>query len=66
MIKNEIEMIKDPSKKIKMLNEEENKVNNEKINKEREKKLEFKKYKKIFLEKSDEYDELRKNFGRIK
>ena len=61
LIKNEIEMIKDPSKKMKMLNEEEEKLKNMKNSKEKEKKKEFKKYKKIYLEKSDEYEELRKN-----
>lgn len=60
LIKNEIEMTKDPSKKIKMLNEEEKIINEKKI-KEKEKKKEFKQYKKIFLEKSDEYEELKKN-----
>ena len=61
LVKNEIEMIKDPSKKMKILNEEGEKLNNMKKLKEKEKKKEFKKYKKLYLEKSDEYEELKKN-----
>ena len=59
LIKNEIEMQKDTSKKLKIINEEE-KINNEKRNKEKEKKLEFKKNKKNYLDKSEEYEELKK------
>ena len=61
LIKNEIEMQKDTSKKLKIINEEE-KINNEKRNKEKEKKLEFKKNKKNYLDKSEELEELKKKF----
>lgn len=59
LIKNEIEMKKDPSKKLKIINDEE-KIINEKRNKEKEKKLEFKKNKKNYLDKREELEELKK------
>ena len=57
LIKNDIEILKDPSKKAKLIDEEE-KINIEK-NKEIEKKNETKNLKKIYHEKNNEYEELK-------
>ena len=64
LIKNDIEMLKDPSKKNKILDEEE-KINMEK-NKEIEKKNEIKNLKKIYHEKNEEYEELKQELESLK
>ena len=64
LIKNDIEMLKDPSKKNKILDEVE-KINMEK-NKEIEKKNEIKNLKKIYHEKNEEYEELKQELESLK
>jgi len=63
LIKNDIEILKDPSKKAKI--EEEEKINIETRNKEVEKKKEIKSYKKIFYEKMKEFEELKQNLEKL-
>ena len=60
LIKNDIEMLKDPSKKGKLVEDEE-KINMENKSKEKEKerKSEIKHYKQLFYEKMKEFDELK-------
>ena len=62
IIKNEIEMVKDPSKKLKMMNEREKNINN---SKEIEKKNDSKKLKQLYYDKKIEYEELLKNYDNL-
>ena len=61
LIKNDIEILKDPSKKAKIIDEEE-KINMEK---EIERKNEIKLNKKIYHEKMEEYDKLKQNLQKL-
>ena len=61
LIKNDIEILKDPSKKAKIIDEEE-KINMEK---EIERKNEVKLNKKIYHEKMEEYDKLKQNLQKL-
>jgi len=61
LIKNDIEILKDPSKKAKIIDEEE-KINMEK---EIERKNEIKLNKKIYHEKMEEYDKLKQNLQQL-
>ena len=61
LIKNDIEILKDPSKKAKIIDEEE-KINMEK---EIERKNELKLNKKIYHEKMEEYDKLKQNLQKL-
>ena len=61
LIKNDIEILKDPSKKVKIVDEED-KINTEK---EIERKNEIKLNKKIFHEKTNEYEELKQNLQKL-
>ena len=61
LIKNDIEILKDPSKKVKIIDEEE-KINMEK---EIERKNEIKLNKKIYHEKMEEYDKLKQNVQKL-
>ena len=61
LIKNDIEILKDPSKKAKIVDEGE-KINTEK---EFEKKNEIKLNKRIYHEKTEEYEELKQNLQKL-
>ena len=64
LIKNDIEILKDPTKRNKIVDEEE-KTNTENKNKEFERKNESQHQKKIFHEKKDEYDKLKINLEKL-